>query len=77
MELYAFLLYKEIFYFVLTLHGFSDYILGTNKYAEFTYPIIPCAAVFTIMIVICLITSKIMHKSNSKATLAERLREAE
>jgi len=46
-------------------------------YAKFTYPLIPCMAVFSIIIAICLITSEIAYESISKSTLVERLREAE
>ena len=46
-------------------------------YAEFTYPLIPCAVVFAIIIFICFVTSEIVYRGISKMTLVERLREAE
>jgi putative ABC transport system permease protein len=46
-------------------------------FAEFTYPLIPCAAVFAVIAAICLITSEIAYKGISKNTLVERLREVE
>jgi putative ABC transport system permease protein len=46
-------------------------------YAIFTYPLAPCAAVLAAIILICLVTAEIVHKSVSKLPLTERLREAE
>jgi putative ABC transport system permease protein len=46
-------------------------------YSEFTYPLIPCAAVFAVITVICLAIADVVYNGISKMTLVERLREIE
>jgi len=58
-------------------YGLFRLFKNVVEYAEFTYPLIQCMAVFAGIAVICLITSEIVYKGISKTSLVERLREAE
>jgi len=58
-------------------YGLFRLIKSVVDYAEFSYPLIPCAVVFAIIIFICFITSEIVYRGINKMTLVERLRETE
>lgn len=47
------------------------------SYAIFTYPFIPMAITVIVIFAICFVTPEILYRSISKATIVERLREAE
>ncbi len=46
-------------------------------YAVFTYPVLPLALVSLAILTVCVITPELSYRSLSRATLVERLREAE
>jgi putative ABC transport system permease protein len=46
-------------------------------FPHFAYPFLPVAAVFALIITICTVTPEACYRGISKATLVERLREAE
>jgi len=48
-----------------------------EEHALFTYPLVQCAAVFAVIMLVCIMTPGIVHKGISKNTLVERLREVE
>ena len=48
-----------------------------SQFPRFIYPLTPVAVVFCVMVLICTITPEICYRGISKATLVERLREAE
>lgn len=47
------------------------------SYAAFTYPYIPAAVIIIVIMAVCLITPERIYRSISRATIVERLREAE
>lgn len=47
------------------------------SFATFSYPFIPVAIVVMVVLAVCVITPQILYRSISKATIVERLREAE
>lgn len=66
----------------LTIGNIITYILfllfkNVEKYAQFTYPLIPILLMYITISLICFITPAIVYKNISKLSLVERLREAE
>lgn len=58
-------------------YGIFTLASGAGYFTGFTYPLIPIAIAYTLIIVVCTITPKIAYNSINKLTLVERLREAE
>lgn len=58
---------------------YSLFLLLKNveKYAQFNYPLISIFIMYTVIILICLVTPTIAYKNISKKSLVERLREVE
>jgi len=58
--------------------AFGIFTLADNAghFAGFTYPLIPIAIAYALIIVICSVTPEIAYRSMSKTSLVERLREA-
>lgn len=58
-------------------YGIFSLFQKTFIYANFTYPFVPAFIMYAAIALICLITPEVAYRGISKATLVERLREAE
>ncbi len=58
-------------------YGIFKLFQQQTSYAIFTYPYIPVAITIIVIIAVCLITPERIYRSINKATIVERLREAE
>lgn len=67
-------------FFAVTLgnligYGIFRLFKSIVEYASFSYPIIPVATVYFVVLLVCLITPEVAYRSISKNTLAHRLRQ--
>lgn len=80
--------WEGAFYWILTLlssvtlgtgaaYGLFVLIQSVNQFPVFVYPFVPVLVVFCLIVLICTATPELCYRNISKASLVERLREAE
>lgn len=61
----------------LIAYAFIRFIGSLDSAFSFTFPLVPILVIYAIILAICLVVPELVYRSMSKATLVERLREAE